>query len=204
MSEYCLWKRLIQYIFPGNNKKKVKHAELEDEKGGNPYLVQIREIIEFILKQKKITYGQFAPVIIDGKDSETSLAAVRLLSRDLNRLILLTEHPAYFENISERLYEEQGLIVEIIKKTTEKIAALQYDETPGNVILDFEERKDRTGDIKFGRKIYIPVFKKAWESAGNLDIAVPIGYNTVIVKGIKTVPEQPCPDKFEQAFYENE
>ena len=50
----------------------------------------------------------------------------------------------------------------------------------------------------------VDALKKALEDAGNLDITVPIGYNTVIVKNIKTVHKQPCYDKFEQAFYENE
>lgn len=204
MPDSSLWKRLFHYIFSGSSNKKGNYTEPEEEKGGNPYLPQIREIIEFILKKKNIPYEQFVPVIIDGEDSEHALAAIQLLSRDLNRLILLTDYPAYFENISERLYEEQGLIAEIFPKTVGKTAALQYDETLGNVILDFEEPKERTEDIKFGHKIYIPVFKKAWESAGNLDIAVPIGYNTVIVKDIKTVHKQPCLDRFEQAFYENE
>ncbi len=204
MSEDGLWSRFFHHIVSRRRKNRCINLSPNDERSGNIYLPQLREILEYILRKKKISYEQFIPIILDGSDSKASLAAIKLLSRDLNRLIILTDHAAYFEKDSERLYEEQGLIAEIFPKTSEKIAALQSDETPGNVILDFEELQERTADIKFGRKIYIPVFKKAWESAGNLDITVPIGYNTVIVKDIKTVHKQPCLDKFEQAFYENE
>ena len=109
---------------------------------GNPYLPQIREIMEQILKKRKIPYGQA------------------------------------------------------------KLAALS-GELQGNVILDFEKPGDRGAEIKFGGKIYIPIFKRRWEAAKNLDIAVPIGYNTVTVKGCETVDKQPYRDKFEKAFYEN-
>ena len=32
--------------------------------------------------------------------------------------------------------------------------------------------------------IYLPIYKKPWQIAENLNISVPIGYNTVIVKGL--------------------
>ena len=151
---------------------------------GNPYLPQIREIMEQILKKRKIPYGQFSPIVIDGADSKETLMAVELLGKDLNRLLLLTDRPAYFEGRA-------------------KLAALS-GELQGNVILDFEKPGDRGAEIKFGGKIYIPIFKRRWEAAKNLDIAVPIGYNTVTVKGCETVDKQPYRDKFEKAFYENE
>lgn len=185
----------------------LKEAEKDDfleENAKNHYLPQLRDIIENILKQREIAYEDFAPIIIDGENTENSLAAVRLLSRDLNYLSILTNHSEYFEDISERLYEEYGLLVEILPKTLTKIAALPLEETKGNVILDFEEQKERICDIKFGKKIYLPIFKRKWASSGNLDIAVPIGYNTVIVRNNGTEYKQSCLDKFEQAFYENE
>lgn len=169
---------------------------------GNPYLPQIREIMEQILKKRKIPYGQFSPIVIDGADSKETLMAVELLGKDLNRLLLLTDRPAYFEAFADNMYEEQGLIAEILPKDRAKLAALS-GELQGNVILDFEKPGDRGAEIKFGGKIYIPIFKRRWEAAKNLDIAVPIGYNTVTVKGCETVDKQPYRDKFEKAFYEN-
>ena len=40
-----------------------------EEEEGNPYLMQLREIMEYILNEKKIFYENFAPIIIDGSDS---------------------------------------------------------------------------------------------------------------------------------------
>lgn len=162
----------------------------------NPYLPQIREIIENVLKEKKISYADFAPILVDGKDSEKTLSAAEVLSRDLNHITILTENRAYFENYADNMYEEQGLIVEIFPKKETNFL--------GNAILDFEQDKDFIRQFDFKEKLYIPIFKRKWESAGNLDIAVPIGYNTVIVRGSKIEKKQPHLDKFEQAFYDNE
>lgn len=187
-----------------NSEENTGKVPLESERKENRYLPQLREILDAVLKKKKLSYEKLMPVIIDGYDIENVLLAIRCIGRDVNRLVVLTDRAAYFENISEKLYEEQGLIIEMFPKTDEKIAALGEEESKGNLILDFETKSERSEEIKFGRKIYIPIFKKPWEDAGNLDITVPIGYNTVIVKNIKTVHKQPCLDKFEQAFYENE
>lgn len=176
----------------------------EEELDPNPYIPQIREVMEQVLKSRRISYGQFAPVVIDGGDAEKTLLAAELLAQDLNKLTLLTDRPAYFEEYTDNMYEEQGLIVELLPKDADKIAGLATDAMQGNVILDFEEPEERSVNIKFGKKVYIPIYKKRWESAGNLDIAVPIGYNTLIVRVSETAKKQPFLDKFERAFYENE
>lgn len=197
-------KRWIYRILIRRKRQEYVAVDLEEEEVSNPYLFQIREIIEQILEKRNISYEKFAPVIIDGNDSEAALMAAELLADDLNRLTILTEHPAYFENYADNMYEERGLLVEIFPKDLPKKADFSSNELRGNVILDFEKPKEASYQIKFGKKIYIPVFKKSWEPAGNLDIAVPIGYNTVIVKGKKTERELSYPDKLERAFYGNE
>ena len=50
---------------------------------------------------------------------------------------------------------------------------------------------------------YIPIHKKPWKQGENLDIMVPIGYNTVIVKSMHHQREKLGRDRFEEAFYEN-
>lgn len=182
---------------------KEEEVVLEEEKG-NCYLPQLREIIEIILEKRKIPYEQFAPVLIDGGDVQDTLLGAELLGRDLNRLTILTDRPAYFTEYTDSMYEENGLIVELSLKDAQKIAELSAEGTGSNVILDFETTGERKGEIKFGKKLYIPVFKKRWERTANLDIAVPIGYNTMIVRVSETVKERPYLDKFERAFYENE
>ena len=170
----------------------------------NPYLSQIREIMEQILAYKDISYGEFFPIIIDGSDSGKTVEAARALGKDLNHLVILTEVPAYFMELAEIMYEEHGLIVEIIPKIN-TIAQLNVGQNfQGNVILDFEQPKENDNMYMSGEIIYIPLFKKEWkaeEEAGNLDIAVPIGYNTVIVSIGETQQKCPCMDRFERAFW---
>lgn len=170
----------------------------------NPFLPQIREIIEQILRLRNISYERFIPILIDGNNSKPTLQTAELLGKDLNRILIFTNHPAYFEEYADNMYEEQGLIPEIFPKDVLKKTDLSRGEVCGNVILDFEGKEERSAVLECGKIIYIPIFKKRWESTGNLDIAVPIGYNTVIVKGQKTDEIRPFFDKFEQAFYKNE
>lgn len=184
-------------------KRRQALPEVEESEEINPYLPQIRTIMEAVLKRKKIYYGEFAPILIAGEDPETCLEAAEQLGEDLNYLAIVTDTPAYFENYADNMYEEQGLIVEILSPKQEKIPQIASGEIYGNVILDFEKKTENPSKMEFGTKIYIPIFKKAWESAGNLDITVPIGYNTMTVKGSKTEEKQLGFDKFERAFYEN-
>ncbi len=198
-----LRKQLGQLLIRWKRQEEAE-TDVPEEEEGNPYLPRLREIIEFILKRRKIPYEQFAPMLIDGGDVQNTLLAAELLSRDLNRLVILTDRPAYFTGFTDNMYEEYGLLVEVFPKALQKIAELCADGTDINLILDLEEQEERKDEICFGRKIYIPAFKKRWESAGNLDIAVPIGYNTMIVRVSEAIKEQPYLDKFEKAFYENE
>ena len=196
----CLARRL----FFRSEQQKEEQVLQEEEGYENPYLGQLRRIMEQILEQKKISYGQFAPVFLDGADSQYALWAANLLGRDLNRLTILTEHPAYFERFEDNMYEEHGMIAEVFFKERRKLTEIISDAGKGCVILDFEKPGEGFGRILFEKKLYIPVFKKRWESAGNLDIAVPIGYNTMIVRGSEEEETQLYFDKFERAFYENE
>ena len=174
------------------------------QRHNNPFLPQIREIMEQILNLRNIPYEYFIPILIDGTDSKHVLLTAELLGRDLNRILIFTDRPEYFEEYAENMYKEQGLIPEIFSKDSLKKTDLSSEQVCGNVILDFEEWEEFLDTPDNGKKIYIPVFKKHWESAGNLDIAVPIGYNTVIVKGRRPDEIRPFFDKFEQAFYKNE
>lgn len=151
--------RILTYFKKRKSKENINRTQQEAEKEENPYLPQLKEILDAILKKKKLSYEKMVLVVIDGYEIENVLLAIRCIGSELNRLIVLTDRAAYFENISEKLYEEQGLIVEFFPKTIEKIAVLGEEETKGNLILDFETGSERQEEIKFGRKIYIPVFK---------------------------------------------
>lgn len=182
--------------------------ELQDEPGeekwDNPYLPCIREIIEAVLVEKNISYRDFFPVFVDGQEKEKTLFSAKKLDPELNRMAILTDDGTYYDSYRDTMYEEQGLIIEIFPKEEGVLDTLLGRREGEIVILDFELEKELITRESFGETVYIPVFKKRWESVGNIDIEVPIGYNTLIVRGIHLAEKQPVLDKFERAFYDKE
>ena len=101
-------KQLIWRIF-FRKKQTADLKRVEDEnKRGNPYLFQIRELMEQILEQRNISYGQFLPILVDGNDSDATLLAARLLGRDLNRLSYLPTVPNILRNMLMKCLKKKG------------------------------------------------------------------------------------------------
>lgn len=148
------------------------------------------------------------------------------LADELNFLTIYTERPAYFFEFAETMYEENGLVVMLFPKDKLRRAGnvssqsgesrygqMQICSLPEEtgqkmrqakacqLVLDFEwEGECYSGQMRPGR-YYIPIHKKPWKIGENLDITIPIGYNTVIVKDIQNQRKKPWGDRFEEAFY---
>lgn len=171
----------------------------------NRFLRDFRPVFLGILKEKCIDPGQVEVEIIDEEPEGRGIfepAGVRevleQLAEDLNFLTIYTERPAYFYEFAETMYEENGLVVMIFPK--EKMRQMAKG-CACQVLFDFEwEGNCHLGQIRQGR-YYIPIYKKPWKSGENLDIIVPFGYNTVIVKSIQNKQKKPVHDRFEEAFY---
>ena len=171
----------------------------------NPFLRNFRPVFFAILKEKSLSLKRVELEVIDEEAEDYSAfepADVRdvleQLSEDLNFLTIYTERPAYFKEFAETMYEENGLIVTFFSKKQLKYMRAESNQ---KLLLDFEwQGKCYEGQMCRGR-YYIPIHKKPWERAENLDIIVPIGYNTVIVKGMQNRRKKPRLDRFEEAFY---
>ena len=183
-----MWLRDIFQRFK-RRKSRKKTAEEQEEQGKkeNPYLPYIREIISQILPQRGLDYGRMRLLIIDTDTEPESvfweddvMAALEELSPDLNFLTILTDRSAYFQEYVETMYEENGLLVCMDEKNCQS----QYR---ANTVLDFEQR-GKLWELELQEPfVYLPIYKKSWQIGENLDILVPIGYNTVTVKGILAV-----------------
>lgn len=176
-----IWKRLM--CLTGKPEKEETEPPVMVMKE-NPFLPHFRELLEQLLERCGVSYQDFRPLILDRDTEPESMLTeddvalvLEQISEDLNFLRIATERPAYFSCYIEKMYEENGLIVQVQDKNEVSAEGI-------NAVLDMEQ----TGGIRreFIRENvhYVPVYKRPWNQAQNLDISIPIGYNTVIVKGI--------------------
>ena len=174
-------------IFRSSPKEYQEIPETEAAKE-NPYLPKLRQIMEQLLPMYQMSYREFRPLLIDTDTPPESLldddpadVVLEQLSEDLNFLRIATERSAYFTDYIHRMYEDSGLVVQTESKGKEILEDI-------NVILDLEKESEIPRCYMREGTLYIPVFKVPWkrlETLQNLDISIPIGYNTVIVKGIR-------------------
>lgn len=171
----------------------------------NRFLRDFCPVFLAILKEKSIDPAQLEVEIIDEEPESRGIfepAGVRevleQLAEELNFLTIYTERPAYFFELAETMYGENGLVVMIFPKKRLQSAG-RCGQT--QLVLDFEwEGSCYLRQMCPGR-YYIPIHKKPWKTGENLDIIIPIGYNTVIVKDMQNKQEKPGRDRFEEAFY---
>ncbi len=149
----------------------------------NPCIFYIHPILNYILKEKNISYQKLELIIVDADqghddDMEDIKNILSELVQGLNYLLLITDEPDSYLNIIEEIYDENGLIVQQIPKSEKKNAR-------GNLILDFERHGGISADHMIRpNMVYLPIYKKPWEISENLDIIVPVGYNTLVIDSI--------------------
>lgn len=186
----------------------------------NEFLRDFEPVFLGILQEKQIRPERAELEIIDEEEDGPGIfepfgvgEVLEQIAGDLNFLTIYTKRPAYFYRFAETMYEENGLIIQIFpKEALQKMAGTRHAATVGRnrkwmetdtwqLVLDFEwEGNCYPGQMCPGR-YYIPIHKKPWKQGGNLDIMVPIGYNTVIVKGLQDKRKKPGCDRLEEAFY---
>lgn len=193
------WRRQKKEEITWENKSFLS----EPEQYENPYLDELRGLIAQAIQKRGITYAKFAPIIIEGEEPEESLRAAMDLAQDINEMTIIAKDHTYYEDFADNMYEEHGLLISMWQKEGISTADILSNKISGNVIIDFEKTEQTKISPDVGEKLYIPIHKRKWESRANLDIAVPIGYNTVIVKREQKENNPPAFDRLEQAFYEN-
>lgn len=170
-----------------------------------PCNASFRKIIEAVLEQKGIFYRDMRLFVIDAEDGaylrqEEEQYMLRQLYPGLNAYTLCTGQPECHRKEMDYLYEEMGLIVEVIGKEEN---AVQKGTGPeeGRLILDFEAEGRIREEFLSEKSIYISVYKRNWYQRANLDIEVPIGYNIMIVKGTGFTGCEAVSDRLEREFY---
>ena len=177
----------------------------------NPYLVDFQKIFFEILRIKEMNPAKIEVAVIDEEIEERHIFERRdvrdvlyELGPGLNALTIYTDRPAYFSEYVKRMDEENGLIVSVLSKTNIKAKIRLQSKCESLLVVDFEWRENPiTGGWK-NCCAYLPIHKKPWKVAENLDIAVPFGYNTVIVKSNYTNDKKFVNDRFDEGFYRDE
>lgn len=183
------WKKWVQkykvskmeLTLPVNTKKADVFSPLTYQ---NPCISNMRSIVEHVIADREVTFQKLELVILDAgseQDVQDDFDIQDTLSQlvfGLNYLLLVTDRPDFYENFVFDMYEENGLIVQQVEKSVCK-------NVRGNFILDFE----RAGEVPKESMlrpgvIYVPIYKKPWEIGENLDIKVPVGYNTLVIEGV--------------------
>jgi len=130
----------------------------------NPFLPYARMVIEQILKQKKLDYRDFRPILIDtdcpnqvfGEADDVDQVLAQL-EQGLNFLEICTDRPDYFSEWKNRMEEEYGLIVRLVGKSWES-------QLYGNVVLDFERYQPMRISCFDKHVIYLPFQKRKWDA----------------------------------------
>ena len=182
----------------------------------NAYLRDFVPVLGQILKEKQIAPEKLHLEIIDEESEEKSIfepvgvdEVLDQLADELNHLTVYTDRPAHFQASAEQIYEENGLMPLIFTKKQLKSRSFsgvqgladRADMRTGvgdTLVLDFEWEGQCYFNLLAQGKNYIPIHKKPWKIAENLDIIVPFGYNTVSRQNKK---KKPVRDRFEEAFY---
>jgi len=162
----------------------------------NPYIYYMQPILKCILKQKQIPYQRLELVVIDADQGRSDdMDDIRIVLEDLaqglNYLLLITDEPDSYKHFAEEMYQENGLLVQQVPKSAKK-------ESRGNFIIDFERNGKILSECIHAKTTYLPIYKKPWEISENLDIIVPVGYNTLVVSGISLPAESRDSFKYER------
>lgn len=177
----------------------------------NPFLIDFLPVFLGLLEAKNINPAQMELIIWDEEPGGRHLFeradtkdVLWQLGPELNALTIYTDRREYFKSFVQQMEEEHGLMTALLSKKRKKGASLMQSVRACAVVLDFEwEGSCEIGQIS--RKCsYVPIHKKPWKIGENLDILVPFGYNTVIVKRKLTYEKKFVNDRFEEGFYGDE
>lgn len=177
----------------------------------NPYLTDFAPLFFSLLREKEINPAKVEIIVFDEEADEyhlfervTVLDVLNQLRESTNALTIYTDRPSFFAEFVESVGDEDGLLVNMVAKKEQKYVETACVAGRIGMILDFEWRGTCFHPGKGDGIGYIPIHKKPWEMRENLDILVPFGYNTVIVKSNYTNDKKFVNDRFDEGFYRDE
>ena len=124
------WRRLSAWL---QNQKKEDYVTEKKEKKQKSfflYMSQTPEVLTYLRREAGIPLRNLELVVVDNP-SEPAWQVERILELlvpKLNLLYVLTDRPEYFRELSEEVFEEQGLLMTVTDS--------QEIRRAGNLIMD--------------------------------------------------------------------
>ena len=124
------WRRLRAWLQHQKKEDNVTEKKEKEQKSFFLYMSQTPEVLTYLRRKAGIPLRNLELVVVDNP-SEPAWQVERILELlvpKLNLLYVLTDRPEYFRELSEEVFEEQGLLMTITDS--------QEIRTAGNLILD--------------------------------------------------------------------
>jgi len=131
-----IFKRFFLFWRKKEEEEKTEEIEeiVEPEKHWefSTYVLNISHILTWFRREKGISKKDLELVLIDNEEQAAWQVeeAIETLLPDLNLLYIVTDREEVFEELSERAFQERGLLVMFLCRE-------EKEAFPGNMILDF-------------------------------------------------------------------
>jgi len=121
----------IEYLYVAPHLQKLLYMNEEEHTPyyGSIFLyIMFPQIFEQMLEESKIDRKEMRLAIVDSGDRKIEYI-LELLVYDLNYLTIITKRPEYFNEFVDIIYDNTGLLIEIISDE-------ELQEIKGNVVID--------------------------------------------------------------------
>ena len=124
------WRRLRAWLQHQKKEDNVTEKKEKEQKSFFLYMSQTPEVLTYLRREAGIPLRNLELVVVDNP-SEPAWQVERILELlvpKLNLLYVLTDRPEYFRELSEEVFEEQGLLMTVTDS--------QEIRRAGNLIMD--------------------------------------------------------------------
>lgn len=124
------WRRLSAWLQHQKKEDYVTEKKEKKQKSFFLYMTQTPEVLTYLRREAGIPLRNLELVVVDNP-SEPAWQVERILELlvpKLNLLYVLTDRPEYFRELSEEVFEEQGLLMTVTDS--------QEIRRAGNLIMD--------------------------------------------------------------------
>ena len=124
------WRRIGEWLKHQKKEDMVPEKREKEPKSFFLYMKRVPEVLTYLRRMSGIPLQNLELVVVDNEEKPAWQVEriLELLVPGLNLLYLLTDRPECFQELSEAVFEEQGLLMTVTNQ--------QEIRNAGNLILD--------------------------------------------------------------------